>query len=459
MNTLQTFKLWLEPDRDIPQFRRLRWAMEPVSIRDVLLQGIHPWGGPNQHYTLSDTVLETINSDAGHVPELEQFRYCYDIAVPNGYAWNRTSRFERTLQAIHEDLFFVDDLSYLNLLDIAKNLLRQNWCHSLVLDMARSAYPSFQELRQFLKNKDKRLKLSGYEDVDRYDLGKVLTLEDFSQRDSLIINTAIPTLNFRKAPVLGKITDNQGRLRLKPQIRHLLLTEAVHPSQEYALAWSVSGEGNTWRFKPDIGDSWDKRPRAEAFAQRWRTDNGRLCFTTTIDKLVAMVEEDVVTPSFPSLNYTANEQGNTAAAVVHGAEVQAFRIGPYPRQSATGEDLKDILHDYGVPMTGNKEQLLEKLAALAAKKYAEHLPELDQFFSDHRFLRMRAAPKNTVELPLLKDLTNLRNLVLTMYAVKHLRGDTLLEASHLDDTYTDEALAHALITGKTDLVGAFLRVA
>jgi len=72
---------------------------------------------------------------------------------------------------------------------------------------------------------------------------------------------------------------------------------------------------------------------------------------------------------------------------------------------------------------------------------------------------MRAAPKNTVELPLLKDLTNLRNLVLTMYAVKHLRGDTLLEASHQNDAYTDEALAHALITGKTDLVGAFLRVA
>ena len=110
-------------------------------------------------------------------------------------------------------------------------------------------------------------------------------------------------------------------------------------------------------------------------------------------------------------------------------------------------------------MTGNKEQLLEKLATLAAKKYTEHLPELDQFFIDHRFLCMRAAPKNTIELPLLKDLTNLRNLVLTMYAVKHMRGDTILESSHENDTYTDESLAHALITGKTDLVGAFLCMA
>ena len=152
--------------------------------------------------------------------------------------------------------------------------------------------------------------------------------------------------------------------------------------------------------------------------------------------------------SFPSLNYTSGDQGNLALATVHGAEVEAFHIGPYPRRSATGDDLKDILRDYGVPMTGNKEQVLEKLVALATTKYAEHLTELNRFFSQHRFLRMHAAPKNTFELPLLKDLTNLRNLVITMYAVKQLRGDTLLEADHINDTYTDEELAHALITGK-----------
>ncbi|HOC67511.1 MAG TPA: hypothetical protein PKO23_01765, partial [Candidatus Hydrogenedentes bacterium] len=59
----------------------------------------------------------------------------------------------------------------------------------------------------------------------------------------------------------------------------------------------------------------------------------------------------------------------------------------------------------------------------------------------------------------LEDLTNLRNLVLTMYAVKHLRGDAILEVSHQNDTYTEEELALALITGKVELTGAFLRVA
>lgn len=459
MNTLQTFKLWLEPDRDIPQFRRLRWAMEPVSIRDVLLQGIHPWGGQNQHYMMPEFVLDIINNDEAHLAELEQFHYCYNINVPSGYAWNKPNKFERTLQAVRDGLLFVDNLSYLELLDLAKEMLRQQWTHDVVRDMARSACPGFHELRQFLKNKDKRLKLSGYEDINHYDLAKVLTLEDFCQWDNLIINNAIPILNFRKASVLEKVTDAQGRLRLTTQIRHLTLTETGHATNDSVLAWCVSGEGNTWRFRPDIGESWEKRPRAEAFAKKWRTDNGKLCFTTSTDKLVEMVERKVVEPSFPTLYYGSNNQGSTATATVHGSQVQAFRIGPYPRQNATGEQLKDILRDYGVSMTGNKEQLLEKLAALAARKYHDRLPEMERFFAKNRFLRMRAAPKDMGELPLLDDLANLRNLILTMYAAKHLRGDTILEVSHENNTYTEEQLALALINGKTDILGAFLRVA
>jgi len=144
---------------------------------------------------------------------------------------------------------------------------------------------------------------------------------------------------------------------------------------------------------------------------------------------------------------------------VHGSQVQTFRIGGYPRQNATGELLKDILHQYDVPMTGNKEQLIQKLAALAAKKYLDRAPEMDRFFEKHRYIRMRTAPNNTAELPILEDLINLRNLVLTMYAVKHLRGDAILEVFHQNDTYTEEELAFALITGKVELNGAFLCVA
>ena len=43
MNTLQTFRIWLQPDEQFPQFKRLAWELVDVSIRDVLTGGIHPW--------------------------------------------------------------------------------------------------------------------------------------------------------------------------------------------------------------------------------------------------------------------------------------------------------------------------------------------------------------------------------------------------------------------------------
>ena len=215
-----------------------------------------------------------------------------------------------------------------------------------------------------------------------------------------------------------------------------------------------------WRFCPDIGDTIAKRKVAQKFASKWRTDDGRLRFMTNTERLIEMVEGKVVEPTFPSLNYNSEQHPPEAYAVVDASHVKAFHIGRYPKErGSTSEQLKDILHQYEVSMSGNKEQLVQKLASLAAKKYQERLPEMDRFFSRHRFIRMRSAPSGTAELPLLNNLVHLRNLVLTMYAIKHLRGNAILEASHQNDTYTDEELALALITGKVGLQGAFLRVA
>ena len=459
MKTLQTFKLWLEPDRDIPQFRRLRWAMVSVSIQDVLLSGVHPWSGPDKHSTLCEAMLKSVNEEAVRLPDLVQFGYCADVSVVSGYAWEKPSRFERVLEAIRGQTYFVDDLSYLELLNIAKTMLRNQWTHSTVREMAKDAHPGFQELRQFLKSKNKQIKLSSYDDVDQYDLAEVLSLDDFEQRDNLIISHAIPTLSFRRASFLSKLTNDQGQLRLVPQIRHVTLTETPLNPDYVHTVWHVVREGSMWRFRPDIADAKAKRVHIQEFAAQWRTDEGRLCFTTTTEKLVEMVESNVAEPSFPSLNYNSAENGPTASAVVDSSHVKAFHIGRYARAGTTGDQLKDILHQYEVAMTGNKDQLLQKLATLAAIKYRKRLPELDRFFSRHRFVRMQSAPPSVAELPLLEDLAYLRNIVLTMYAVKHMRGDAILEASHQNNAYTEEELALALVTGKVGLQGAFLRVA
>lgn len=60
---------------------------------------------------------------------------------------------------------------------------------------------------------------------------------------------------------------------------------------------------------------------------------------------------------------------------------------------------------------------------------------------------------------LLEDQPMLRNLLLTMYAMNHLRGNAILDVAHHNTTYTDEQLAHALLLGKVAFTGAFLPTA
>ena len=137
--------------------------------------------------------------------------------------------FDRTLEHIQKEVCFVDDLSYLKLLDIAKQRLGESWNHRVARTLAEQTCSGFQELRTFLKAKDKTIKLSGRCDVEQYDLGQILSLEDFEGRDNVLISQSIPSLNFRKAAFLGQVTDSQGRLRLVPDIRKVTLSSTMGP--------------------------------------------------------------------------------------------------------------------------------------------------------------------------------------------------------------------------------------
>ena len=462
MSTLKTFRFRLEPDQQFPQFRRLAWERVEVSICDILMGGVHPWttnqDGTDVHPSLIDAFLQRLNDTSVKVAELESFGYGHDVSSQQGYYYEKKTRFERTLEYIQKNVYFVDDLSYLQLLDVAKRHLRELWSHSIARTLAERACSGFQELRQFLKAKDKSIKLSGRDDVDQYDLGQVLSIDDFDGRDNLLISEAIPSLNFRKSASLGGVTDCQGRLRLVPDIRKVTLTMIPQASEYIHLVWHVERDKEVCRFRPEIGKSDAKRRKAAEFAEQWRTDGGGLCFSTGIDKLSEMVRQRVVVPSFPALNYTYDSRGPTATAEVSDNRVPAFFIGGFYDRKSNGDTLKEILREYDVSMTGNKAKLLQKIAKLAAKQYAERQTEMDRFFSKRRFVRINSTPPKSERLPLLEDAPLLRNLVLTMYTMKHLRGNAILDVAHDNNTYTEEQLALALVTGKVGFSGAFLRV-
>jgi len=463
MSTLNTFRLWLEPDQQFPMFKRLMWQKVEISIREVLMGGVHPWtanqDGTDVHPSLIDAFLARLNDAGAKVAELESFGYCHDVSAQQGYYYDKKTRFERTIECVQKNICFVDVMSYLQLLDIAKQRLRECWNHSVARTLAERAYPVFQDLRRFLKAKDKSVRLSGYEDIGQYDLGQVLCLDDFESRDSLLISEAIPSLNFRKASFLGGVTDNQGRLRLVSGINKVTMTMIPGGPDYVHLVWHVQRNGETWRFRPEIGKSDAKRRKAREFAEQWRIGNGRLCFGVSLDRISEMVGQRVVVASFPTLNYTFDHRGPTATAEMPDSRVPAYFIGGFYDRKSNGDMLKDILREYGVSMTGNKAKLLQKLAALAAKQYRERQAEMDSFFTENRFVRISTVPPRSARLPLLEDAPLLRNLLLTMYAMKHLRGNAILEAQHENNTYTEEQLAHALLVGRVGFSGTLLRVA
>lgn len=460
MNTLQ---FQLVQDSEIPLFKRLQVDVVPVTLREILEQGIHPLMPNVDSFFGAEVIINALNKSRFKPTSLVEQNYCGDLDVKrNSYysGMNGKTVFERTINSIRDDVYFVDELNYLQLLKIARERLRDEWSHLLALELSKSAYQHFQELRAFLKSKDSSIKLSGYEDLESCRLKEILSVDDFSDFDHLVIRHGIPKIpNFRKASFLKEITDAQGRLKLTERIDDISLSY-VSTDKHFAegVVCHVSRDDAVWRFRPDVGKCIRIREIAKSFAKQWREDDGELCFTAGIDTLTKIVEGGVATPTFPSLNYHHERHSPVASALVQDTHITAYGISAYPGIQWTGTDLKELLRAHEVPMTGNKEELMNKLAKLAAAEYKKVLPELDAFFGRNRFIRMATGKSKFVLFPILETCTDLWSLILTLYVAKHMHGNAIITADHENDTFSVEELAHALITGKTKVEGTFLPV-
>jgi hypothetical protein len=458
---MQSFRLWLEPDPDIPRFKRLAFEKVKVSIADVLKKGIHPWMGGNVHPSLNEKFAEILNSEEMKISELSQFGYGNELYCSQpAYSCNEeNSSFQTTLQHIRDSIRFVDRLPYGELLEIAKERLRQMWSHKVAYRLLSRKASGFDAIRTFLKARDKNIKLSGYEDIDRYDIARVVCLDDFTGDDAILISEGIPVINFRSAAFLSQVTDERGLLRLTDSIRdfQLIVGTSTGPL-DGAIQYNCQSNGDGIRMVPELEADEHLRERAKSHASCLRTDNGRYCFTMTIAKLAEMLELKGCQITFPTLDYMKQREANTSSAKIQDSATPCFAVRAFLTANASGEDIKFVLRNHSVPITGRKEDLLEKLAQLAAKQYAKAEPSLDAYFGQHRFIRAERCSKTDTDVFPLLERHDLRNMLLTMYILRHLRGNTILEATHENDTYTPLDLARALIKREVSLTGIFLRV-
>lgn len=455
---MKTLQLFLEEDPRFPGFQRIRWQEVETTLADVLLRGVHPWSGRESH-GLVEAFVQRVNDEAAMVPELGPHGYCGVVHPPPGASHIGFTRFERFLDALGGNVWFVNDLSYLKLVDIAKNELREAWCNAMASDLAERLHGTFQELRRFLKSKNPKLKLSGYDDLCNYDLGKTLSLDDFAGHDRLIIDAGIPQSNFRRASFLKRVTDSQGRLRLVPEIREFTLVQRGQSPNGLEVVWRANRDRNVIRMRPDIGGSLDKRDCAKAFARRWRMGRGEFCFDCTVDTVETMIAADGVKPLFPNLNYHVHTGVARATGTLKASRLAAYAVGGCCVEGWRGDSLKDVLREYGVSMTGNKDQLVSKLAKLVAREYESHLPELEAYFGGQRFVRVTKSPPKTERFPVLEEVPYLRHMIVALYVLRHLRGDAILDSAYENDTCSKQQLADALLRGRAKADGAFLVVA
>jgi hypothetical protein len=462
---METFRIWLESDKEIPQFKRLIYEKVDVPLSDVITRGIHPNLAENTNKTLGDRFAKILNKDEFKIEELAEAHYCQDVSHTGYYAYYfNKSPFEETLNQIRCHVYFVDNLSYLELLTLAKERLKKDWSHEVAYDLLRRSVSDFNALRSFLKEKDKSIKLSGYEDIKRYDLGRILCLDDFEGEDNILISVGIPTTNFRSAQVIKKVADEHGFLKLTDVIKYFQVRlEYQEPGIGFpiGLVYNCVSNNGTIRLQPELDADIVKRNKALELASKWRTDKGRYCFSTDISSLSKMVEQDDCSILFSTLDYLDEKTGYISYSEIQHSEIRLFAVENHIDCISSNNVIKNVLQNYGVSMTGRKEELLDKLVNLAVEMYQKLKAELDRYFINHKFIRiaydtnMKNKDKNA--FPILQK-CELNKLILTMYIMKHLRGNVVLEASYSNETYDLLPLVKSLINKDVSLHGSFLPV-
>lgn len=455
---MKTFKFWFEP-ADIPDFKKLCWKIIDVPLADVLKNGIHPWQGNKSHHSLVEKFTGILNQEECKPAGLIEFKYCSDVSSgTHRHYYSDKSQFEEILERISGNVYFVDNLSYIELLEITKRILKEKWSHQIAYHLLRNLSDSFDSMRSFLKKKDPDIKLSGYNDIDGYNLARILSPDDFYGEDAIIISEIMGTYSFRSIEFLKQVTDNEGRLKLAENISHFQMT--VYGNSELgsgSVLYNCTRNCERIRFVPEIPAEKSIRGLARNIAEKYRLDKGSYCFDADINQVENLFDSKYAL-DFSSLNYLGKVNEKSSFAKVNPSKIEGYAVGKMVSYRSCNETIKEILKNHGMSMTGRKEELFDKLVALSAEVYKEHVSKLDEYFSARKFIKVDSlSDKTCKEFPLLNDL-DIRNMILSMYIIKHLRGNVILEASHNNDTFDLLSLAQALIKEEVDLMGYFLRV-
>jgi len=478
---VRVLKAMLVPAEEVPEFKSLRFEVIERPLGEVLLRGLYPLGlaatsdGFRDTSKLVQAVADRLNREEHILPQLKDFGHSFEVTPPTkqyGYAYQHKDGDKEdtweNLEHIAKGLYFAEGLTYPELVEIARRRLARSWRHELAKGLLTGKLYAFNAQRRFLKARSRKVKLRSREDMDKYDLSEVLSIEDFKDDDKLLVARGIPgTVNFRHPSAVREFTTPDGLLSLTSRIRHFDMRiyeqQDAKPSLYGSnIRYTCQLQDDDIRFVPELNLSNDRncRERAREFARELASGGGRYCFTLEIDKVETLLDRARI--RFPSLDYSKSDGGETSlpsAGFRKDVAVKTFAVGPVVSEGFTNAALAKLLREYGEKVSGIKEELAERMTELLARLYKESEKTLAGYF-EQGFVRLSGAggPNSEVFEPPI-DGRGLRHSVVALYVLKHLRGSRILSSAWENTAYSVEDLAKALIEKRVSVDGVFVKTA
>jgi len=454
MNVM-TYRLGLIPDDIVPGFSRFTFSADYVSLQDVFHHGIHPALTDN-HSRGMEVIQEYLNDKVCIPPNLEKWTHAIH-AYRQPY--DKETEVYACLKEVMKTCYFVDaEESYETVLKQATKWVETHWDHDMAHNFVRARSGDLRSIRDFLKRFKPDIRLQGFDDVDAYDIQNFVPFDVFRKMDMSIVRYGMRLHNYRLKTAIGRITDAAGRLQLCSGVDNCIV-EFRKPLQNFChIVYHCYVRGDVVTWQPNLtmnGGHETNREEAKAVAKRFGGGTGTFCFRTSLETMSKMLDLDQFSLTFPSLCYKAGEKPGHAEAFLRREDIKIWGVHSNIHASHSNKALQKILQALGERVGGRKQILVDRIIKAAVREYQAQEAVITQFFKTRRFIRIPGSQQQGLFSVLPEH--PLGNLLLHVWVLQHMRGNTILDANYENTSVPLEDRIRAVVEHRQEITGGFVK--
>lgn len=417
------------------------------------------------------------------------------------------------------------DLKYQDFMGVIKDKLKSDkWNRDFIASMLKDIFQGrMYNLRKFLRNIDPELKVRSYDALRELPLEKKLDPGDFASSYGRVLTRKAlkfsPIFRSKKGTVdrLTKTTKD-GLFMTTKQSRDaqsgLNTFSLLHEHDLFELLvlpiGSVSSDAAfkiapLFRTKTNSTKETSKKA-VKALSEKYKHSGGDYIFyIDSYKRIMEMIEESNLTYSIHAENRrTKFHKGSPPPkAFIETYKVNSKRADEYRDEEPIKDskvitsnwrtdDLKELMRYFDKKIGGRKSELIERTINLLAELYREIKPNLDEYFSHKKFIRVPSprgrnrrrtySKGKTADIwgPLsdkvesgltsgkvekLSDETNasfilevVGRTILIGYILMHLRGNSILDGEYNNEAYEPETIFHGIIEDYKNVDGILVQV-